>query len=181
MSRTLLLLLASAAGTLLVSTPAEALPSVGETRPDISLVDAWDRTFSIRSTGTKPILIVYEDRDSATQNKELKDDLARLAKGDRYRNAVALVAIADVTGFGYWPVRGFVKDAIQEESVKWSTPIYCDWNGKFRTSMGLKKGASTVILYGKDGRVLLAHEGTMPAEKRRTLISLLRTEVGETT
>ncbi len=163
---------------LLLSSPAHAIPEVGAARPEIRLIDAWDRTFSIGKTGTKPILIIYEDKDSATQNRTLKDDLAKLAKGDRYKNAVALIAIADVAGYDYWPIRGFVKDAIQEESVKWQTPIYCDWNGAFRSSLGLKKSTSTVILYGKDGRVLLSHEGSMPASIRRNLVALLRAEVG---
>ena len=169
------------AAGLFIASPAHALPGVGAARPDITLVDAWDRSFSIGKTGTKPILIIYEDKDSAAQNRALKGDLARLAKGDRYKNAVALVAIADVTGYDYWPIRGFVKDSIQEESVKWSTPIYCDWNGAFRSALGLKKGTSSVVLYGKDGRVLLAHEGTMPADKRRVLVDLLRAEVGAST
>lgn len=161
----------------LLAAPAAALPAVGQARPEITLVDAWDRPFTLGKSGTKPILVVYEDKDSATQNKALKDELGKLAKGDRYRNAVALIAVADVTGYDYWPVRGFVKDAIQDESVKWNTPIYCDWNGTFRNAFGIRRGTSTILLYGKDGKVLLSHEGAMPGEKRQELVELIRKEL----
>ena len=164
---------------LVFSAPASALPAVGASRPDLRLVDAWDRTLALGATGTRPILVLYEDKESSAQNRALKDELGKLAKGDRYRSAIALLAIADVDGYDYWPIRGFVKDAIQEESVKWSTPIYCDWNGAVRSRIGLRRGTSSVILYGRDGRVRLAHEGAMPEAVRKTLISLLREEIGE--
>jgi Bacterial protein of unknown function (YtfJ_HI0045) len=166
--------------TALVATTAGALPSVGDARPEVKLVDAWDRTLSVTRAANKPILVVYEDKDSAKQNQPMKDDLAKLAKGDRYKNAITLLAIADVAGYDYWPVRGFVKDAIQSESHKFSTVIYCDWDGSARNAFNVKKGVSNIVLYGRDGKVLLAHEGAMPADKRAKLIDLLRAQVGET-
>ncbi len=159
--------------------PAAALPGVGATQPDLTLVDGWDRTLVVDRSANKPILVVYEDKDSATQNQPLKDELARLAEGDRYKDAIALLAVADVEGYAYWPIRGFVKDAIQSESAKFKTTIYCDWNGGVRGKLGLKKGASSILLYGRDGRLLLSHEGPMPAEKRKALVDMLKTEVSE--
>ncbi len=130
--------------------------------------------------GAKPVLIVYEDKDSATQNQAFKNDLANLARGDRYRDTVGLVAIADVQGYDYWPVRGFVKDAIKDESRKFGTVIYCDWDGAARRTLGLRRGTSSVILYGKDGKVIFSHEGAMSADERQQAIVLLRAQVGET-
>ena len=69
----------------------------------------------------KPVLIVYEDKSSTAQNKALKDELAQIAKGDRYRSSVALAAVADVSAYDFWPARGFVRDAIREESRKQKT------------------------------------------------------------
>ena len=162
-----------------LAAPAAALPVVGATRPELTLVDGWDRTLVIDRTANKPILVVYEDKDSATQNQPLKNELARLAKGDRYKEAIALLAVADVESYAYWPIRGFVKDAIQSESTKFRTTIYCDWNGGIRGKLGLKKGASSILLYSRDGRILLSHEGPMPAEKQKALIAMLKAEVGE--
>jgi hypothetical protein len=167
---------AVAMSTLILPT-ANALPNVGDGRPELRLVDAWDRTFELRATANKPILVIYEDKDSAHQNDALKDELARLAKGDRYKQAIVLLAIADVDGYAYWPVKGFVKDAIKDQSHKFGTVIYCDWTGAVRTKMGLRKNTSNVILYGRDGKVLFSAEGRMSNDQRAKLIALLRSQV----
>src|SRR4028118_1226033 len=75
------------------------------------LEDADGRVLWMKSLKGKPTLIVYEDKDSATQNQPLKNDLAKLAKGDKYKSKVALAAVADVSSYDFWPVKGFVKAA----------------------------------------------------------------------
>ena len=167
------------AAAIALASPARALPTLGSARPEVRLVDAWDRTLAVTRAANKPILVVYEDKDSATQNKPLKDELAQLAKGDRYKKAITLLAIADVAGYDYWPVRGFVKDAIQGESQKFGTVIYCDWDLSAARAFNVRRGVSNIVLYSRDGKVLLAHEGAMPAEKRAELIAMLRAQVGE--
>ena len=161
----------------LTGTSALASPKEGEVAPNAHLEDADGRSLDIKNLKGKPILIVYEDKDSAQQNQVLKDDLSKLAKGDRYKSAVALAAVADVSSYDFWPVKGFVKDAIREESKKQGTTIYCDWNGSFRSTLKLRRGVSNVVLVGKDGRVLFAAEGAVPAPERKRLVSLLRAQI----
>ena len=79
--------------------------------------------------------------------------------------------------FDFWPVRGFVKDAIRSESKKQGATIYCDWDGNFQRAAGFKRGTSSVLLIGRDARVLFSHEGALPPPERDRLISLLRSEV----
>lgn len=159
------------------ATPAFALPKEGVTAPNARFEDVDGRATELKAFKGKPILLVYEDKDSAQQNQALKDDLAKLAKGDRYKATVALAAVADVSSYDFWPAKGFVKDAIREESKKQGTTIYCDWNGSVRTAYQLRRGVSNVILVGKDGRVLFAAEGKVSAEERKRLISILRGQI----
>jgi hypothetical protein len=161
----------------LLSHDARALPSVGASRPQLRLVDAWERVLDLSNVGSRPLLVIYEDKDSATQNAALKQELSELSKGDRYKTRVVLAAVADVAAYDYWPVRGFVKDAIRGESQKAHTPIYCDWDGGARRALEAKAGMSNVILYGRDGRVLFAHVGAMSEATRSNLLELLRGEV----
>ncbi len=161
----------------IVATQALALVPTGSLRPAGRVQDADDKTLDLRSINGKPILVLYEDKDSAKVNDLLKADLSRLAKGDRYRTAVALVPVADVQSFDFWPVRGFVKDAIRGESKKQGATIYCDWDGNLQRAAGFKRGTSSVMLIGRDARVLFTHEGSLPPEQRERLISLLRAEV----
>jgi hypothetical protein len=163
---------------LLVGVPAAtALPARGSKAPNAKVEDADGRVLWMKSLKGKPILVVYEDKDSATQNQPLKDDLARLAKGDKYKSVVALAAIADVSSYDFWPVKGFVKDAIREESKKVGTTIYCDWDASFRAAYKLKEGTSSVVLVGRSGEVLFAGEGALSADARKRLLELLRSEV----
>lgn len=168
---------AAALSLALISGAALALPSEGDRAPNARLEDADGRELQLKALRGKPILIVYEDKDSATQNQAFKDALAKLAKGDRYRKTIALAAVADVSSYDFWPVKGFVKDAIREESRKVGATIYCDWDGAFRTAYRLRRGISNVILVGKNGQVLFAAEGKLKPEAQRKLLELLRKEV----
>ncbi len=159
------------------SSIALALPAVGGLRPVAALVDPDDVRFDLRQVNGRPILIVYEDKDSATLNQALKDELAVLARGDKYKASVALVPVADVEGYDYWPIRGFVKSSIRGESKKFGTTIFCDWNGAFRRALGFRPKTSSVVLIGKSARVLFAYEGAIPKTERARLIDLLRREV----
>jgi len=159
------------------SSSASAIPRVGAILPSVQLIDGWERRLDLSKLGNKPVLVLYEDKNSAQENQTFKDELAVLAKGDRYKKSVALVAIADVEGYDYWPVRGFVKDSIRDQSTKFGTTIYCDWDGVARRTLSAKSGASNIILYGKDGKVLFSHEGAMSADSRKTLIALLHQQV----
>ncbi len=167
--------------SLLTASIATGLPHPGSEIPSLRLLDAWDRAFEVSRLAAKPVLVVYEDKDSAGENQAFKNELAALARGDRYRTAVALVAIADVQGYDYWPVRGFVKDAIRDQSVKFGTAIYCDWDGSAQRTLGLRRGTSNVILYGRDGKVIFSHEGAMSAAERSEAIDLLRQQVESVT
>ena len=164
--------LCAAAG--LSTTSAAALPAAGDPRPHVKLVDAWDRTVEVASIATKPMLVVYEDKDAGAQNKELKEELRRLGASERYRSSVAVLLIADLEAYDYWPVRGFAKNAVKEKSSEFHIPIYCDWNGAVRSAFDLRRGTSNVVLYGRDGRVVFAHAGNMSADTRREAMNLLQ-------
>jgi hypothetical protein len=175
MKRALLSSLVLAAAV--ASSPADALIRAGSLRPAARAVDADDRTLDLRGINGKPILVLYEDKDSAKMNEPLKADLSRLAKGDRYRDAIALVPVADVQSFDFWPARGFVKSAIRSESQKVGATIYLDWNGDFQRAAGFQRGTSSVLLIGRDARVLFSSQGALDATQRAHLIGLLRAQV----
>lgn len=160
-----------------VGHDASALVPVGSLRPAAQTVDADGHLLDLRAINGKPILVLYEDKDSAKMNDAFKGELSRLAKGDRYRNAVALVPVADVQSYDFWPARGFVKDAIRGESKKMGATIYCDFDGAFQRAAGFRRGTSSVMLVGRDARVLFAAEGTLTKDDRERVIALLKAEV----
>jgi hypothetical protein len=163
--------------TFAVSLEARALPAVGAAQPEVKLQDSWDRTLVLSRLRGRPTLLLYETKDSAAENAPLKAELAELAKGGAYRRSIALVAIADVSGYDYWPVRGFVKDALKDESNKQGTDIYCDWDGGARGALGLDRDTSNVVLYDRGGRVLFASRGALNESRRGELLALLRAQL----
>ncbi len=169
--------LLAVAATVTLTSPSEALLRSGASKPPARVVDANGRTLDLGSVQGRPMLVVYEDKRSATLNQQLKTELSRLARGDRYRSAVALVPVADVRDYDFWPARGFVKSAIRDESKKIGATIYCDWDGSFSRALSIQHGTSTIILFGKNGRVLFAQEGKVSEADTRRLLDLLRGEI----
>ncbi len=159
------------------SSTVFAVPREGEAAPNARMEDADGRIAELKAFAGKPILIVYEDRDSAKQNQALKTELAQLARGERYQARVALAAVADVSAWDFWPAKGLVRDAIRDESRKQGATIYCDWTGSFRGVYQLRRGVSNVVLVGKNGRVLFAAEGAVDAASRKRLFALLKDQV----
>jgi ceramide glucosyltransferase len=163
---------------LLLALPALALPKAGEAGINVHLEDADGNVIEMKSLVGKPILVVYEDKASSKMNQSLKDELSKLAKGDKFKGKIALAAVADLDGYDYWPVKGFVKDAIRKESKKIGATIFCDWAGGFRKAWGIKQGTSTVVVIDKEGFVLFSGEGKLSADDRKKVVDLLRKEVG---
>lgn len=163
--------------SVLGSATALALPAEGDAAPNARLEDADGRAQELTAFKGKPILIVYEDKESGRQNQPLKDALSKATRGDRYKSTLVIAAIADVSAYDYWPARGFAKDAIREESRKQGTTVYCDWNGAFRAAYRFKSKTSSVVLIGRDGHVLFAVEGAVNEGGRKRLLELLKAQV----
>lgn len=171
---------AAAAAVMLTSFAVHAVPSPGAPLPAAHVVDSEDNRFELASVRGRPILVVYEDKDSAHVNDAFKAELGRLARTGNYRNTIALVPVADVRSYDYWPVRGFVKDAIRDETKKQGTRIYCDWNGQFSRALSLQPGTSSIVLFGRSGRVLFSKAGRLSTAEIQRLIELLRAEAQTT-
>jgi predicted transcriptional regulator len=167
-----------ALAVLAASTYADALPKVGTGRPGISLANADDETFDLRAVNGKPLIIVHESKDAAGQNTGFKADLKTLtASSAVFRDGYALIPIADADGYDYWPARGFVKSAIRDESKKIGRPVYIDWTGAARKSLGVTHDKSAILIYGKDAKLKFAAEGALSEADRKLALRVLKCEV----
>lgn len=162
---------------LLAASPAFALPAQGTVRPALSLVDVEDQAVELRGVNGKPMVVVLENRESAEQNTSFKSDLATLNKSKEAREGYVLIPIADVEGYDYWPARGFVKDAIREQNKKLGRPIWVDWRGQARRTFGASKDKSVILIFGKDGKLKFAAEGTLGTAQRAQAMTALKCEL----
>lgn len=159
-----------------VSTEGVALPRPGHAAEGRA-EDVDGKVFRTSAFKGRPILVVYEDKDSKDANVAFKADLTRLMKDKALRDGVVLAAVADVSEYDSWPAKGFVKDAIRDEQKKSGTTIWCDWDASFRKAFDLTKGKSNVLVLGRDGRVRFAAAGALTAAQRASVEALLRAEV----
>lgn len=155
-------------------TNVSATPKPGETLAAARVESLDGRVLDTRAFAGKNVLVFYEDKDTAGQNMALKNELGRAKTSPGWKPNVVVAAVADVSGYDWWPAKGFVKDAIQAESRKAGLPIYCDWSGDFGKAFKAKKGASNVILVGPDGKVQVAHEGAAPQAVRESILAAIR-------
>jgi hypothetical protein len=168
---------AIASAATLATSSAGAVPREGDAAPSASIEDADGKVKDFAAFRGRPLLIVYEDRDSAKQNEALKAELATLARGRQDSERVALAAIADVSAWDFEPAKYFVRAAIRDESKKQGTTIYCDWTGAFRSVYRMRRGVSNVVLVGRDGRVAFSAEGPLGPDQRARLLGLLRAQL----
>jgi hypothetical protein len=154
-----------------------ARPTVGARAPQAQATDADGNEFVLKVPPARAVLVLYEDKGSADQNLALKRELSTLsAEAPKYRAAVGVVAVADVSSYDFWPVRGFVAGAIRDESRRWGTTIFCDWSGAFRNAFEFARGVSNVVLLGKDGRIRFAASGSLADADRAKLLGMIRAE-----
>ncbi|MDC3961659.1 YtfJ family protein [Polyangium jinanense] len=165
------------AATTLPSATALAVLSEQSAAPNARVEDADGKAVEIKSLKGKPIVIVYDDRTSAPKSEAFRRDLVKLLKSGPYASKVSLLLVADVSPYDFWPARGSVKDAVREETKKQGTTVYCDWTGGMRSAYKLKNEITSVVMVGKDGKVMFAKEGVPAGADQKRLVDTLKAAV----
>jgi hypothetical protein len=129
--------------------------------------------FDLSAHTGKCLLVFYEDKDVRSQNQALKDRLWKSMDQRQHKDSLLIVAVADVSAFNWWPAKKVVTAAIREESRKLGSTIWCDWDGSFGRAMGATKGASNVMLVGRDGAILFKHSGALPVDEIDRVLAML--------
>jgi hypothetical protein len=160
----------------LVGAPAYALPPAGAAVPEFHVETPDGASMDRAQSGGKPLLVVYEDKANGETNRAFKDTLAKASREGNLGKHYRLAPIADVAAYDYWPARSFVKSAIREQEKRSGTRIYCDWSGAARTAFQVRPGTSSILLFGRDGRLVHGSEGPLDAAARDELLALLRRE-----
>ena len=156
-----------------VAERADATPKSGVGLPSVNLIDAWDRSTPAKNFAGTATIVFYEDKDTGKTTEALKADLKKRSNPDGSGLALTVVPVADVTGYDYWPARGFVKDAVKKESKKQKTTIFVDFDGAAAKAFDAKHGEATVVVYGKDGKVIASHGGPFSESDRKAFVEIV--------
>ena len=117
---------------------AQALPEAGKQAAEARVEDVDGKELKLSSLRGSPVVIVYEDRDTSADNAAFKEDLSRATRDAEVKKALVVTPVADVSEYNSWPAKGFVKDAIREQSKQLGTTIWCDWDASFRSALKLE-------------------------------------------
>lgn len=161
-----------------ISGTAAALPSAGATVPSARVADPDGHVVDTGALRGKVAIVLYEDPRSAGQNRALVDELYARASVLQRGAPVAVVPVADLSQYSFWPVKSVAERTVRARASKAGVRIYCDWNGGFRARLGLERGKSNVLLIDRDGEIVFSAAGTLTPEQRETFFSLATSELG---
>jgi hypothetical protein len=164
-------MLTAALFVLVATTDALALPTVGTAAPIFEVFDGDDHGVKLAAFRGKPTLVVFEDKDAASQNELFKTRLSLTIVAKGIAKKMSTMPIADVAGYDYWPARGFVKDAIASAATKSGTTIYADWKGDARKKLAAPAGKSTLVLLDAKGTVVWASSGALDKDAQDRLLA----------
>ncbi len=121
-------------------------------------------------------LLWYEGPKTAELNDDAKARLTQVMQGLPEAQRPQLVAVGDVSGYDFWPARGFAERQLKTYEEKYRHPIYGDWSGAMREAFGFRKDESNLLFVDASGAVLFRARGKVaPADVAR-VEALLRGE-----
>lgn len=159
------------AGGETAAAPAPAPPPPLPVAPNFALEGTSGATRQLRDYAGRAVILIYEDRASNTQNDELKRELANRARAQDLTRDVAVVPVANLAGYNFWPARGFARDAVVDIARQQALEILIDWEGSMAGAYRFRPGTSYVMVLDRAGRVRFRHAGTLSPQRRRAFFS----------
>jgi hypothetical protein len=156
-----------------VDPPLASAQQAPASAPEFALEGTTGAQRRLRDYRPRVVVLVYEDRDAGSQNQALKDELARRAATSGLARHVALLPIADLHGYDFWPARGFARDAVVDIARRLGVEILIDWRGDVGRAYRMARGASNVVIVGRDGRVVYRSSGPLDAARREVFFRAL--------
>lgn len=153
------------------AAPTPAPPPPLPVAPNFALEGTSGATRQLRDYAGRAVILIYEDRASNTQNDELKRELANRARAQDLTRNVAVVPVANLAGYNFWPARGFARDAVVDIARQQALEILIDWEGSMAGSYRFRPGTSYVMVLDRAGRVRFRHAGTLSPQRRRAFFS----------
>jgi predicted transcriptional regulator len=142
---------------------------------DANLRNTADEQVRVSQFRGKPTVLIYEDRHAIEVNRPFKNALRALALEPGNASAVAVVAVANVSRFNFFPVRGFALSGVRDAERKARHPILIDWeNTLTRPPWNLPENGSSVLVLSPAGEVLFARSGSLSSEDQAEVFNLLQ-------
>lgn len=149
--------------------PSPPLPRA----PDFSLEGTSGQTRRLRDYQGRVVILIYEDRDSNQQNNDLKRELAERARSQDLTRDIAVVPVANLSSYSFWPASGFARDAVADIAREQRMEILIDWSNAMSGAYRFRPSTSYVMVLSRDGRVLFRYAGALPLTARMRFFSVI--------
>jgi hypothetical protein len=168
----------TAPAALLLLVSALCVPSraaAHEPALDAALRDTRDDLVRLSRFRGKPVVLIYEDRHSTEVNRDFKNVLRDRGQKLALAGDVAVVAIANVSSFNFFPVRGFALDRVRDVELRARLPILCDWEDALtRPPWNLPRSTSSVLVLSPEGEVVFRHSGRLGPRQQDEALAAVR-------
>jgi hypothetical protein len=156
---------AGTAGAMLIGDEASAqqAPAVVTAPPvDFSLPTTAGRDRMLSQLRGKVVVLFYETRGTITQNQHVKDAMGVRFNRDRaLANRITLIAACNVAEYNSWPSQYFAREAISAVARSQRIELWLDWNRTLIQRLGLRDGASNIVIVDRTGVVRERHAGRL--------------------
>lgn len=141
--------------------------------PEFALEGTSGQTRRLRDYRGRVVILIYEDRDSNQQNDALKRELADRARAQDLTRDVAVVPVANLSSYSFWPASGFARDAVVDIARQQNMEILIDWSNAMSGAYRFRPATSYVMVLSREGRVLFRYAGPLPSRERMRFFSVI--------
>jgi hypothetical protein len=133
--------------------------------PDFSLLDQYDRQFTLQSFAGQPVILIASDGEGAKQNDRWIDRIQ-----EKYKERIRIEGVADVRAAPF-----FMKSMVKNDFKKSKASILLDWSGELFKPYGCAQDVSNVILIDAGGYIRYVHSGAATNEAAEQLFRKIDT------
>jgi hypothetical protein len=153
---------------------AGVVPATEGSSMNATLETSQGNAATLLALVTKPTVLFYEDRDSTTLNQHVKDALFEKGKTSGKLDAIAVIAIANVKDWNWFPARNFVLKAVRDLEAKFHIPIYLDFTGGMTLPpWSLPGKTSTVVVMTSKAQPIVQFKGRLSDDDEAKLFAML--------
>ncbi len=145
-----------------VAAPArDGFIGVGETAPNFTLQDQFDKEFSLKALAGSIVVIFNAGREKSPASAEFGkrlDEKYNTRKESAGKNRIEIIPVGDlrgVPGVLKSTVKNFIRNK-QTDGKPDTTPLLLDWKGVIAEKYGCNKSEVNVYVIGADGKIAFA-------------------------
>ena len=154
------------------ATPApSASAAPASSTVDFTLETTAGKNESLSDYRGKVCVVFYEDRHHVDTNLRVKDAVANYGAKNKLNDKVAIIAVANLKGFGVEPAATIARKAIMGIAKAADISIWFDWKGIVIDKLGVQDSNANVVVVDKQGVIKWKKSGRLSDQEMKDLLA----------